>query len=233
MKTIKVKSFEDLIEKIGEPKNRFYYIYRGQSNSSWNLVPKLGRPPLWKYFSKPKNEKNIFESWKRYGIQYFKNKPEDDWDWLALAQHHGLATRLLDWSKNPLTALFFATYENRKTEAALFSYRPQKIENPDTKAPFNIKKVLSFFPKGNSGRIVNQRGLFTISPNPNVPLEETDQGERMTKYLIDKKCILDIKQKLDFFGINEFAIFPDLDGLSKYLNSYVNDILFEQNKTLY
>ncbi len=230
MEREKIYSFEDFLSKIGEARNRFYYIYRGQSDSSWELLPKLGRQPLWNYLSKNNNERNIFESWKRYGIQFLTSKPEDDWDWLALAQHHGLATRFLDWTKNPLTALFFAVYENRDTDAALYSYLPDKIEIPETTDPFKIRKVHAFFPKGISSRIVNQRGLFTISPTPNIPLEESDEANRLKKFIIDKTCILDIKQKLDYFGVNEFSIFPDLDGLSKYLNSYVMDILLDGQK---
>lgn len=87
--------------------------------------------------------------------------------------------------------------------------------------------VHTFFPKGISGRIVNQRGLFTISNKPNIPLEETSESHRLNKFIIGKNCIAEIKQKLDLFGVNEFSIYPDLDGLSKYLNSYILDVLSE------
>jgi type I restriction enzyme M protein len=51
----------------------------------------------------------MLEKFKREAIPYLTIKPNDDWDWLALAQHHGLPTRLLDWTQNPLVAVGIAS----------------------------------------------------------------------------------------------------------------------------
>ena len=213
------KSFEDIILKLGKPDNKYFFIFRGQSDSSWNLTPKIARKPYSSYYTDKKKEIEFLESWKRYSVQYLDKLPEDEWDWLTLAQHHNLATRLLDWSKNPLIALFFAVYENQNTNAALFALRQPQIEERKGSDPFNVKELKCFYPKGITSRVVNQRGIFTITPNPKVPIEDLVDSKKLYKIIIPKKIIKDVKKNLDFYGVNELSIYPDLTGLSNHLNS--------------
>jgi hypothetical protein len=82
------------------------WIFRGVADAHGHkLVPKIGRDPDV-YDSQV--EKVIFANFKRRARQYVTTDRMSDWELLALAQHHGLPTRLLDWTTNPLVAAYFA-----------------------------------------------------------------------------------------------------------------------------
>jgi hypothetical protein len=80
------------------------YIYRGLSNFDYELktsLVRMGGPFL-------ELEKHLLRNFKKYA---YNANPQgaSDWHWLALAQHHGLPTRLMDWTYSPYAALHFAT----------------------------------------------------------------------------------------------------------------------------
>lgn len=76
-----------------------------------NGVPKYFKCELQEY------EKTIFDSFKRQALHYLASRPKNQWKWLAVAQHNVLPTRLLDWTKNPLVAAYFAVAGNQRIAA--------------------------------------------------------------------------------------------------------------------
>lgn len=86
--------------------------FRGQANAAWRLEPSLARPP-----ASISKEAALIKRFRQNAITLISGEPHGDWAWLFLMQHHGLPTRLLDWSENPLIALYFATSSHREGAA--------------------------------------------------------------------------------------------------------------------
>jgi hypothetical protein len=89
-------------------------VYRGGGEASWPLLTSLDTlggvsPP----HAKADLEEHILRNFIRYSRPHFGVSPVNDWEVLVAAQHHGLPTRLLDWTYSPLVAAHFATVEGR------------------------------------------------------------------------------------------------------------------------
>ena len=153
---------------------------------------------------------------KRRGLPYIAQLPDNDWEWLSLAQHFGLATRLLDWTENPLVAAFFATLNlNNKRDRVIYALRLNSIEisNEDA-SPFDIDKVTLYEPKHLSPRIIAQMGIFTVHPNPAMVFE----SESLERWVIKDFAAIDLGLTLDQFGFSQESMFPGMDGLAEHIN---------------
>jgi hypothetical protein len=94
------KGFLDFVELH----NQTRWVFRGCGSPEFEFIPTIGRAQAYSR----ENEINIFRAFQRSATLLLKAPPSNDWEWMALAQHHGLPTRLLDWTTNPLVACFFA-----------------------------------------------------------------------------------------------------------------------------
>jgi hypothetical protein len=100
----------------------------------------------------------LLKRFKQHGFPYLEQIPSEEWEWLFLMQHHGVPTRLLDWSESPLVGLYFALVEpknkkDKKKDGALWCLHPTELNaisnvtlNPPHDIPaFGDDKVLEAY----------------------------------------------------------------------------------------
>jgi type I restriction enzyme M protein len=215
---IKTANWNDYFGRLGSFGSGFF---RGVSSSTYELIPKIGRHTISASF---KIEQQILELFRDNSLPYLAKMPQNNWEWLALAQHHGLATRLLDWTRNPLTATYFAVEKENETDAAIYFMNFEsdlKNAHPeDCTDPFAIEDVCIFHPPHVTTRIAAQSGIFTIHPNPIMAF--TDPS--LVKLVIPSDQRFLFKTKLYNFGVTRLSLFPDLDGIADHINFLLTQI---------
>ncbi len=203
-------------------------LFRGHTNRKWRLEPKIARLTLRPRLSLPTSEIEMFREFKRQALPHVARDFGSDWDWLALAQHHGLPTRLLDWTTNGLAALWFAI--ERPPQAGengsvwIFFARPDDYADDEKiKSPLDAPRTLVFRPRHLTPRIVAQSGWFTVHPfipdrRGFVLLEKNNKYKaRLKKVEILRGCFPALREDLSRCGINAGALFGDLNGISRTL----------------
>ena len=221
--------YEKVCETIDDFKGDILF-FRGHSNAKWSLVPALGR------LKDPKAE-------LREGLSYFDfesragdllGRDRSSWDILFAMQHHGLPTRVLDWTEVFGIALFFAL-KGAEGDAAVWILDPfvlntQTTDSTTLPRPDQLGASYSDFfidessrleseavavaPLRYSQRVHRQHAGFTLHRDLERPLEDLCPAA-VKKIVIPVKAHEDGRQFLRLAGITEFGLFPDLDGLAR------------------
>ncbi|WP_153915598.1 FRG domain-containing protein [Shewanella sp. TC10] len=219
----------DTIEMVFQFATRFvpsnHCIFRGVIDEKYTLIPSVGRLPILKnVFEELSREKELLKQFKMQTALKLPCLPQNDWEWLSLAQHYGLPTRLLDWTINPLVALYFATnhkpeelYNNTElSDCAVYLLISHiNIDSFYPQSPFSISETLEFRAPNISERVVNQSGIFTVHHNIRADFD----NEKLHKFIIPGQLKHLIKDKLNVLGVNESAIYPGLDGIAMSIKS--------------
>ncbi len=228
-----VRTISELLEAL-EPIDHLFF--RGQADYEWTLEPSIAR------IENPEHcysmtltgwlslESYLISEFKKYSYPYLKDEPNNYHDWLVHGQHHGLPTRLLDWSVNPLKALFFAVEDNSldHVDGSLFLCTPKQMA-PTTNDIHEGKGTQFFYSSHINARVSAQEGAFSI---PYVNEEEDDFEQDLDidtsklrsygKLRIPKECKPQFRHSLNKLGINHRTIYPGLDGISQMLKGGFN-----------
>jgi len=305
MNEFTIKNFEEYLRIVrdeigvtdqdGKRKRRYF---RGQSRraipgSRYELKPSIGRyeqlyscPPA----DRDRLENDVLETFNNHLLTYVNHLPRNEWEALAIAQHHGLPTRFMDWTTNPLVALYFACRNSKKdkesnwldsavyvliSEPNRYSELCRRRKNGESEAeeqkesvvsaspddtgyddyglddayegtrvdeesvevslpsrssvdvskdaelsPFEISADVIYDPPHVSPRIRAQDGVLLACHQPMLLLEEND----VLELVISHTAHDDIRRRLDQYGVFDKQLFPDLDGIAKWLKYRVFEI---------
>lgn len=231
-------------------------FYRGHTHNEHTLLPGLFRNLISGYSKNDlwENESDMFYEF-RARAKEVHNGNLTDWDILFYMQHHGVQTRLLDWSESFGVALYFAllNYDKQKSSPCIWLVNPYKLnevyhEARDLFAPENLdypdnktketssyaeyllfdkpedmiwwKEPIAIYPIRRVDRLTTQGGYFTIHGTNVKPIEQIIPLKKniWRRVELPVNAIESAFLFLGQSGINHFTMFPDLDGLARYLN---------------
>ena len=210
-----------------------HWFYRGVRSDQYDLIPSIGRQNAYTSIAdilkRNEYETSMLEEFKSRSRFIAQCSPQDDWEWLALAQHHRMPTRLLDWSTSMLVALYFATEKELKADGTYSSYSSDKCalymahakelipHNEVCEDPLTCGAVGLIATPHVTTRMSAQSGVFSAQTNPSMPFNqefENGSDKCVVKIVIPAYVREELHKLLLRFGVRQANIYPDLDGLS-------------------
>ena len=234
------ESVEDLIAEISEFSSEYWW--RGHRNQNWRLKPGIAR------YSRDSTSLETELRLKFENQSMFIASPSNQ---LGIAkinflmQHHGLPTRLLDWSTSPLVALYFSAIDtsNRKnnenkedeTDGCLWVLDPRRLNNSNgTSFPYvsgdeagvlfteKHDKIYAIHAPYVDLRMKMQQSEFTVHGHNGALEREYGMNHFLVRKIIVKHELKErIRERLNIFGITRAALFADMDNIAKSIKKDV------------
>lgn len=202
------------------------------------------QPSIARGRSKPIiDEFQYYKSFKQEAARVITALPSDEWGWMFLMQHYGIPTRLLDFTENPLIALYFAVAEHPSDEGSLIVLEPTTWNKEQGRTGLSdsdlpacgideemegylmtnaVKSVgtsgsnppLAAIGARNSQRIFAQEGTFVVTHlDLNMDISNT-ACQSAWRYKISPGDKETIKRHLATLSISEYTVFPELKTLA-------------------
>jgi hypothetical protein len=206
-----------------DPFRRGIFLFRGQRDSEWALKSSYDR--WFETTNMPESRRvpvaeELLTQFKTdiAGLSAYAGI-DDRSQILALAQHHELPTRLLDWSQSPYIAAFFAFAGALETDPSHGSIAVVALDTRNYAWTGRGVTLLNVRGNGNV-RLRNQEGQFTLLESASTCLE--DHTERLAaeepwplyKFVVPATEARLALSELDIMGINACRVYPDLQGCS-------------------
>jgi hypothetical protein len=234
-----LESWQDFLQHVIHPPYS-NWAFRGERDGSWPLYSSISRYLQHHVVAReawPEQESRILRIFKRKAHQFLDRPPEwdDDFQWLALMQHHGAPTRLIDFTWSPYVAAFFAL-ERTLGDCVVWAMNPASVASSRTPESDHMDPRITgnfgmHFLQGNerfiwmgeprtmNRRLIAQSGTFLVPGVLDVPVEEIlsdrDQTNILAKFVLANSVRDQGMRELYRMNIIFATLFPDLDGLAR------------------
>jgi len=238
-RVFRLESWEAFLELITKaPYSN--WAFRGERDERWPLYSSLSRylqnfgvaHEAW-----PEQESRILRVFKRKAHQFLNKPPDvdDDFQWMALMQHHGAPTRLIDFTWSPYVAAFFAL-ERSLADGVVWAMNPARVDSSraekrvrmDPRVQGHFKRyfltgdnriIWMGEPHTMNRRLIAQSGTFAVPGVLDVPIEQilgdSDQENILAKIVLANAVREVGMRELYRMNITFATLFPDLDGLAR------------------
>lgn len=252
-----VNSLGDLIREVSSEvvATNSYHWYRGQHDASWDLLPSAFRGPESEAYKRGRERSNMHIFRSRAGIRYQQTPNFNDIaGWISLMQHYGLPTRLLDWTRSPLVAAYFALekyfYDQTipLTDACIWTLQPQRLNSAQgfkditpsissTECRKEIEpafydsaeeteKVQAVMASEADLRIFVQQGAFTVHSTTKALNNLAFEAGILKQLVIPSRFVESMAIQLAICGFRKGDIYPDLQNLAEDMRTYKPRVTF-------
>jgi hypothetical protein len=215
--------------------------FRGQRDAEWDVQAGVYRD---EHREHERNYMHRFRS--RAGTRYANLPRQEELSlWLGLMQHYGLPTRLLDWSRSPLVATYFALetylYEHHDggSDAAIWVLEPHKLNFIECGADVTptldanmcealvkpaffhrwpeTNRVLAVMASEHDLRMFVQQGCFTIHSDPTPLNLRPNCDNYLSRFVVPENAVRRLAHEIEVCGFRKGDIYPDLGNLASEL----------------
>ena len=242
---IDIRDWRDFLDKVEDLRalHKYKYIFRGQPNSDWLLKPSFLRSfkepydiPYMLELEKIVNQDFIKEAYSLINPNLYK-ETKNILDWWPIMQHHGAPTRLLDWTKSPYVAAYFAVNQQLDSDGIIWVLSVKTLNeimnNTDSDLaesqtiqrftqPNVPERIYEYSPMFNTDRSIAQQSIFTVCENISSEHSSIIENKFISstncsyfRIRIDKKLKPNFRMSLNLMNVRPATLFPGIDGIGR------------------